>query len=215
MARKHRVWWPGASYHIMSRGNHQLKIFKDDEDRQVYLSILGQVKEKYPFILHAYCLMTNHIHIQLETIEIEPGKIMKLLNMKYAIFFNKKYRFVGQLMQGRYRAELIEDDRYFLALNRYIHLNPVKAGIVHHPRDYKWSSYNAYIESFSNFFVDTAKTLGYFTDPKINKFELFTVSGQAADSANDPDLPMSLQLEDRAEEEGPDSEQVEIGGEVQ
>ena len=155
MARKLRVWWPGAGYHIMCRGNHRLEIFRDDEDRQVFLSMLAQVKEKRPFKLHAYCLMSNHIHFHLETIETDPGKIMKQLNMKYAIFFNKKYRFVGQLMQGRFRAEVVEDDRYFLALNRYIHLNPVEAGIVLHPKDYQWSSYNAYVEGIFPFLLGT------------------------------------------------------------
>jgi REP element-mobilizing transposase RayT len=214
MARKLRVWWPGAGYHIMSRGNHRLAIFRDDEDRQVYLSMLSQVKDKHSFILHAYCLMSNHVHFQLETITTEPGKIMKLLNMKYAIFFNKKYRFVGQLMQGRFLAEVIEDDRYFLALNRYIHLNPVKAGIVLNPRDYKWSSYNAYLGGDSPTPVDTAKTLGYFSDPIISKFELFTVRGLTADPSNVPDLPLSLQLDDGVEEESPDGEEAEIVGEV-
>lgn len=201
MARKKRVWWPGASYHIMCRGNHRLEIFRDDEDRYVYVSMLAQVKEKHPFKIHAYCLMSNHVHLQLETIETEPGKIMKLLNMKYAIFFNKKYHFVGQLMQGRFQAEAIEDDRYFLALNRYIHLNPVKAGIVSHPKDYPWSSYNVYIEGIKPSPVDTKKTLSYFTAPKVSRFEQFTVGGQAADNTIDYSLPKRLELDDDKEVE--------------
>lgn len=208
MARKKRVWWPGASYHIMSRGNHRLEIFRDDEDRYVYLSMLAQVKDRHPFKLHAYCLMSNHVHFQLETIETDPGKIMKLLTMKYAIFFNKKYRFVGQLMQGRFQAEAIEDDRYYLALNRYIHLNPVKAGIVPHPRDYQWSSYNVYMEGIKPSPVDIVKTLGYFTDPKITRFEQFTVGGLLADNTSDFCLPKKLELDDDAEEEIIDTEQV-------
>ena len=208
MARKLRVWWPGAGYHIMCRGNHRLEIFRDDEDRQVYLSMLAQVKAKHPFKLHAYCLMSNHIHFHLETIETAPGKIMKLLNMKYVIFFNKKYRFVGQLMQGRFQAEVIEDDRYFLALNRYIHLNPVKASIVPHPRDYQWSSYNVYMEGIKPSLVDTAKTLGYFSAPKISRFEQFTVGGLSADNTTEFSLPKKLEMDDDAEEEIPDSEQM-------
>ena len=215
MARKLRVWWPGADYHIMCRGNHRLEIFRDDEDRQVYLSMLAQVKEKHPFKLHAYCLMSNHVHFHLETIETDPGKIMKLLNMKYAIFFNKKYRFVGQLMQGRFRAEVVEDDRYFLALNRYIHLNPVEAGIVLHPKDYQWSSYNAYVEGVSPFLVDTEKTLGYFPYPKICKLEMFTVAGLTEAPSNVLALPLRLQLDDSTEEESSGGEQVETYGEVQ
>ncbi|KLU60287.1 transposase IS200 like protein [Peptococcaceae bacterium CEB3] len=216
MARKLREWWTGASYHIMSRGNHRLEIFRDDEDRGVYLSMLAQVKDKLPFILHAYCLMSNHVHFQLETTENDPGKIMKLLNMKYAIFFNRKYRFVGQLMQGRFRAEAIQDERYFLALNRYIHLNPVKAGIVLHPRDYRWSSYNAYLESNSVSAVDTEKTLGYFPEPKISRFEQFTVAGLTTGPSHVSSLPSRLQLEDDGVEDNcPKDQQVETCEEVQ
>lgn len=214
MARKQRVWWPGASYHIMSRGNHRLEIFRDDEDRQVYLSMLAQVKAKHPFKLYAYCLMSNHVHFQLETIETDPGKIMKLLNMKYAIFFNKKYRFVGQLMQGRFQAETIEDDRYFLALNRYIHLNPVKAGIVPHPKDYPWSSYKAYVEGIKPSLADIDKILDYFTAPKISKFEQFTVGGLATDNSSEFSLPKALELDDDAEEEILDSEPMNGSKEV-
>src|SRR5665648_1196779 len=102
MARKARIWWPGATYHVMCRGNHQHEIFRDDEDREVYLSVLRQVQSTHPYILHTYCLMTNHVHLQLETKEVKLGAIMKMINMKYAIYFNKKYHFVGQLLQGRY-----------------------------------------------------------------------------------------------------------------
>ena len=116
-------------------------------------------------------------------------------------------------MQGRFLAEVIEDDRYFLALNRYIHLNPVKAGIVHNPRDYQWSSYNAYIKGISPSPVDTAKTLGYFSEPKLKKFELFTVGGRNTDTPNVLDLPLSLQLDDGAEEESPDGDQTSVVGE--
>jgi REP element-mobilizing transposase RayT len=170
--------------------------------------MLAQVKEKRPFKLHAYCLMSNHVHFHIETMETDPGQIMKLLNMKYAIFFNKKYRFVGHLMQGRFRSEVVEDDRYFLALNRYIHLNPVEAGIVLHPKDYRWSSYNTYVEDDFSFLVDTEKTLGYFSDPKIKKFEMFTVAGLTSDPTNVPALPSRHQLDDSIEEESSGGEQV-------
>ncbi len=196
MARKSRVWWPGADYHIMCRGNRRSDIFMDEIDRKVFLRMLAQVKEKHPFILHAYCLMSNHVHFHLETIDTDPGKIMKLLNMKYAIFFNNKYHLEGHLMQGRFRAEIVTNDRYFLALNRYIHLNPVVAGIVLHPKDYRWSSYNAYVDGKFSFLVNTKKTLGYFPNPKISNFEEFTVAGIKTDSSDDSLLPLRLQLED-------------------
>lgn len=177
MARKSRVWWPGAIYHIMCRGNHRQNIFRDDEDREVYRSILRQVKLTHPFILHAYCLMTNHVHLQIETGDLATGPIMKLINMKYSIYFNKKYHFVGQLLQGRYRAELIDGDEYFLTINRYIHLNPVKAGMVTHPLEYPWSSCREYFDDPPNPFITKEKTLAYFTEPRLERYREYLENG--------------------------------------
>ncbi|MHB1407251.1 MAG: transposase [Desulfitobacteriaceae bacterium] len=176
MARKKRMWWPGAIYHIMCRGNHRHDIFRDDEDREVYRSVLSQVKLIHSFVLHSYCLMTNHIHLQIETQDIDTGQIMKRINMKYAIYFNKKYRFVGQLMQGRYNSEVIDNNDYFLAVNRYIHLNPVKAGIVEHPLEYRWSSCKEYFSGNSNL-IKTDKTLAYFNQPQLERYREFLESG--------------------------------------
>lgn len=195
MARKKRIWWPGASYHIMTRGNHRLEIFRDDEDRLYFLSVMTQVQVKYPFHLHAYCLMTNHVHLEMETTNVDLGTVMKMINMKYAIYFNKKYRFVGQLLQGRFRAELIMDDRYFLSINRYIHLNPVKARIVADPKEYRWSSYPVYLTGLSTPIVHTDKTLGYFDEPKVANFETFTLNGLLKGESG-YDLPAALELDD-------------------
>lgn len=197
MARKPRIWWPGAIYHIMTRGNHRHEIFRDDEDKQVYLEKIKQAREKYKFCLHAFCLMTNHVHLLLETEDSEPGKIMKSINMNYSIFFNKKYRFVGQLMQGRYRAEIIDNDAYFLATGRYIHLNPVKAEIVSLPQDYLWSSFRHYITGQELSFLNQGKTLGYFPEPKRERYIEFTLKGLL--NGKTLDLPDRLQL-DIAEE---------------
>lgn len=145
MPRKHRIWYPGASYHIMCRGNHRHDIFRDDEDRQFYLTNLRQVKKLYPYVLHSYCLMTNHVHLQIETMETTISHIMKRINMLYSIYFNKKYNFVGHLLQGRYRAQLIESDAYQLEISKYIHLNPVQANMVDRPNQYLWSSYSVYV----------------------------------------------------------------------
>ena len=177
MARKARVWWPGATYHVMCRGNHQHEIFRDDEDREVYLSVLRQVQFTHPHILHTYCLMTNHVHLQIETKESALSMIMKMINMKYAIYFNKKYHFVGQLLQGRYRSEIIDNDSYFLATNRYIILNPVKAGMVQRPLDYPWSSWRAYFEELINPIVEKGKILGYFGEPQIQMYQAFLEKG--------------------------------------
>lgn len=200
MARKARIWWPGASYHIMIRGNHRLEIFRDDEDRQYFLSVLAQVQEKYPFHLHAYCLMTNHVHFELETADIELGKIMKMINMRYAIYFNKKYRFVGQLLQGRFRSETIMDDRYFLSINRYIHLNPVKAHIVADPKEYPWSSYPIYLRGGSSALVQTDKILAHFHPPKRDNYETFVLRGLLHGEGGF-ELPSVLEMEEPENEE--------------
>ncbi|HHY04161.1 MAG TPA: transposase [Thermoanaerobacterales bacterium] len=164
MPRKKRVWYPGAVYHIMTRGNRRSDVFKDEEDYQVYLTVLRQTMEKYTYILYTYCLMTNHIHLQIETKDIEIWKIMGYINSNYTKYFNNKYNVVGHLFQGRYRAELIESDAYNLQTSRYIHLNPVKASMVDVPLEYKWSSYGVYMGQAKSEIVTDEKLLSYFKD---------------------------------------------------
>ena len=146
MPRKQRVWVPGDAYHIMSWGNHQHNIFRDDEDREFYLIILKRIKVIHPFILHAYCFMDNHVHLLIETMNVDISKIMYFLNKDYAVYFNQNYSFVGHLFQGRFRWELVDSDPYFLEVSRYIHLNPVNAEMVELPSQYNWSSYVSYVQ---------------------------------------------------------------------
>lgn len=162
MARKPRVWYPGAIYHIMCRGNHRHEIFRDDEDREVYLENLLWSKRNHGSSVLSYCLMTNHVHLQIETADVPIWKMMKQLNMMYAIFFNRKYNFVGHLFQGRYRAELIETDAYNIEISRYIHLNPVVANMVEVALEYPWSSYPNYMGEREDKLVSTGKVLSYF-----------------------------------------------------
>jgi len=124
LPRKARIWYPGANYHIMCRGNHRHDIYRDDEDRQVYLTLLREPKKEHNFHLHSYCLMTNHVHLHIETAEINISIIMKRINLLYTQYFNNKYNFVGHLFQDRFKSELIETDQYHLKISRYIHLNP-------------------------------------------------------------------------------------------
>jgi putative transposase len=208
MARKPRPWWPGAIYHIMCRGNHRHEIYRDDEDRQVYRSVLSQVKLTHPFIIHSYCMMTNHVHLQLETKDIPLGTIMKMINMKYAIYFNKKYHFVGQLMQGRFRSEIIDTDEYFLAISRYIHLNPVKAKMVANPLDYKWSSCREYFMELPVTLVETQKTLGYFSQPARERYKEYLEEGISGTVRVNEAMWESLLRED--EEDNPQMENEEV-----
>lgn len=173
VARKPRIWFEGAMYHITSRGNRQSALFYDNKDRVVYLKLLEEVRGYYPFILHSYCLMTNHIHLQLETIKHHPQYIMQMLNSRYAIYFNKRHELVGHVFQGRYGSEIIDSIVYQLEVSRYIHLNPVDARIVHAPEDYRWSSYAAYTSNNTNPHVTTSKILSYFSHPQKENYRKY------------------------------------------
>ncbi|MFW6267155.1 MAG: transposase [Halanaerobium sp.] len=168
MSKKKRVWYPGAMYHIMSRGNRKKELFKNKIDYEYYLYILRQVKEDYPFSLSSYCLMRNHVHLQIKTRGIEIWKIMRQINLFYAKYFNKKYNLVGHVFQGRYKSKLIQDISYDIGLSRYIHLNPVEAEIVARPEQYYWSSYNIYLGKKKDGLIDTSNILSYFKvkDPR-------------------------------------------------
>lgn len=184
MARKNRIWYPNAMYHITSRGNRRSDIYKDEEDHIVYLNILKESLEHYSnnYDVISYCLMTNHVHLQVKTKEKHIKYFMGRLNGFYAKYFNNKYNCVGHLFQERYGSEIIENDRYALELSRYIHLNPVKANMVKCPEDYEWSSYSTYIEAGKENFISSERNLLYFNEE--NKHSLYK---QFVESAMDYD----------------------------
>lgn len=126
---------------MMERGIRRSEIFLDEFDNEMFKEILRGELNRHGCRLHAYCLMTNHFHLLVETDEEEVGKFMKALAGKYAMYFNHRYSYKGHVFEGRYRSSLVETDRYFLQTSRYIHLNPVKARMVANPEDYPWSSY--------------------------------------------------------------------------
>lgn len=145
MARPLRINYPGAFYHVTSRGNEQREVFKGQRDREKFLSYLESAFERYGAVIHCWCLMGNHYHLLLETPGGNLPQIMRHLNGAYTTYFNVKRRRSGHLFQGRYKAFLVEADAYALELSRYIHLNPVRAGLAARPEDYPWSSYRNYI----------------------------------------------------------------------
>lgn len=145
MARPLRIVYPGAFYHVTSRGNEQKDVFKSQKDRERFLEYLETATESYGAVIHAYCLMSNHYHLLLETPVGNLSQIMRHINGAYTTYFNVKRKRAGHLFQGRYKALLVEFDAYALELSRYIHLNPVRAGIVVSPEEYFWSSYRSYI----------------------------------------------------------------------
>lgn len=165
-SRKLREWYPNAMYHITSRGIRRSDIFRDNEDYQVYIAI---VKEAVKFSgnqyeILSYCLMTNHVHLQVQTKDKHIKDLMMRVNRFYAKYFNNKYMYVGHLFQARYGSELIEEDSYVIETSRYIHLNPVRAKMVERPENYKWSSYSMYIGIEKEKFVCSNRILAYFKD---------------------------------------------------
>lgn len=149
----------------------KLPIFHDDHDKRKYLHLLKEAMEKYLFNLQAYCLMPNHVHLQLECTETSPGQIMKYIHTKYAKYFNKRYDYSGHVFESRYGSELITSIHYELEANRYIHLNPVKANLVQRPEDYPWSSYRAYVsEEKHPLTITTRQILSYFPEPSVPNF---------------------------------------------
>jgi REP element-mobilizing transposase RayT len=163
MARPLRVCYPGAFYHITSRGNEKKKIFKGAVDRKRFLSYLESATLRYDAVIHVYCLMGNHYHLLLETPSGNLSQIMRHINGAYTTYFNTKHRRVGHLLQGRYKAILVERDEYAKALSRYIHQNPLRAGMVEKLEDFQWSSYLDYIgERRSPAWLRKEFVLGYF-----------------------------------------------------
>jgi len=144
MSRPLRIEYPGAYYHITSRGNEKKDIFNSQRDREKFLEYLESATLRYGAVIHAYCLMSNHYHLLMETPNGNLSPIMQHINGAYTTYFNIKNNRAGHLFQGRFKAFLVEADSYLLELSRYIHLNPVRAKIVDRPEQYAWSSHRCY-----------------------------------------------------------------------
>lgn len=141
MARLPRLVLPGQAHHLMLRGNNRQPIVHEDADRRHFLDLLRDCARTHRVAVHAYVLMDNHLHV-LATPEDEPGlgKLVQSLGRRYVAWFNHKYGRSGTLWEGRYRATVIDSERYFLACMRYIELNPVRAGLCSSPEEFAWSS---------------------------------------------------------------------------
>jgi REP element-mobilizing transposase RayT len=144
MTRPLRIEYTGAFYHVMHRGNAGSDLFQSDRDREKLLEYFGKAVERYEIKVHTYCLMTNHYHLLVETPHPNLSQAIKWINVSYAAYFNRKRRRSGHLFQGRFKAVLIDADEYLKHLSRYIHLNPVRAGMVEHCKKHPWSSYPAF-----------------------------------------------------------------------
>jgi putative transposase len=143
MVRPLRIVFPGAVYHITSRGNERKAIFRDDEDREFFLESLNRVRLRYHWLCHAYCLMDNHYHLLIETPDGNLSLGMRQLNGIYTQLFNRRHQRVGHLFQGRFKAVVVQKDSHLLEACRYVVLNPVRARMVERLHLWKWSSYSA------------------------------------------------------------------------
>lgn len=156
MPRTARIAPKEYVYHILTRGNNRQEVFKDERDYKKYIEILQRYKDRYKFNLYHYVLMRNHVHLILESIERGGtlAEIMKGINLSYAQYYKKRYKHIGHFWQDRYKSIIVSEDDYLLACGSYVELNPVRAGIVEDPKDYKWSSYNVYAYGKKDFIAD-------------------------------------------------------------
>ena len=168
MARLARVEYEGAIYHVTVRGNNRRELFVDDRDRGRFLKRLGETAEEFDIRIYAFCLMINHVHLVIETPQANLRHFMHKLETAYTIYYNKRHRESGHLMQGRYGAKAVEGDSYLLSLTRYVHLNPVYVGAMARKpladrvkalRAYPWNSYRNYWGKTAWAFVQTRPLL--------------------------------------------------------
>ena len=145
MSRPLRIEFPGAWYHVMNRGRRSENIFSDKPDYLMFIDLLIEISEMWNVNVAAYCLMTNHYHVLLQTPDANISRCMRHVNSLYTQRYNRRHGLDGQLFRGRYKSILVCGDSHLLQLVRYIHKNPVKAGIVKDVSDYEWSSYKGYL----------------------------------------------------------------------
>jgi REP-associated tyrosine transposase len=194
VARPLRIEYPGAVYHVTSRGNEKKVIFKNDQDRRMLLTLLHRINMRYHWVCHAYCLMDNHYHLVIETPEGNLSLGMRQLNGVYTQWFNQRHDRVGHLFQGRYKAILIQKETHLVEVCRYVVLNPVRADTRKRPEDWPWSSFRATVgleqqhpclaikwvlDQFSSHRGEAEQEYGRFVQRGINQKTIWTsVKGQ-------------------------------------
>lgn len=197
MPRKPRIHIDDGFYHVLSRGNNKQEIFFQPSDYTYYLSILDKYGPLNDVTLHAYVLMPNHVHLIVQTGSTPLAKFMQVVQQTYAQGFNRRYDRVGHVFQGRYKAPLIEDDAYLLALIRYIHLNPVRAHLCTDPLQYPWSSHHHYMTGRGPGLVTTTfveSILATFGGKTIDDYELLPEAASLEDARPLPEKPAAAVL---------------------
>jgi REP element-mobilizing transposase RayT len=198
MARPLRIEYEGAFYHVINRGLERREIFRQPKDYEYFLGLLEYIYEKYGVIVYAFCLMPNHYHLYLQTPQGNLSKAMRQLDGNHTQKFNKRYKRVGPLFQGRYKAVLVDSDSYSLQLAKYIHLNPVKAKLIQKPEDYQHSSYSSYIgKTKAPIFLNTKWVLSQYAKSKgkaVKELKKHTLEAQEEDWEPEKDTFKSLIL---------------------
>jgi len=166
VARKPRLHIEGGFYHVILRGNGGEKIFFSRKDRSRLSLLIQEGIKRFRYRLHAYCFMTNHVHLVVQVGSVPLSKIMQNLSFRYTRYINKKKNRTGHLFQGRYKAILVDADNYMVELIRYIHNNPVRAGMVNRAVEYQWSSHQAYLGLYELSFLTTDWVLAQFGNTK-------------------------------------------------
>ena len=175
MARRPRVFAAGLLYHVIVRGNQRRKTFRHDDDYRAYLDRLEKYHTQCQVRIYAYCLMPNHVHLLVETGRTPLAKFMQGVQQSYTQYFNRRYRKVGHLFQGRYKAIICDRDKYLLALVRYIHLNGVRAKLATRPERYRYSGHNSYLGSGTDKLVEATPILKLIGGKKA--YERFVLEG--------------------------------------
>lgn len=183
MARPYRFQGEDCFYHITSRGDDRKKIYISEFDFKKFLEYLLKAKERFRFYLYAYVLMPNHYHLLMETLQPNLSQIMQYLNTAYTTYYNIKRQRCGHLFQGRYKSILVDKDSYFKELSRYIHLNPVRAKLVEHPEQYKWSSYKGYINKQGDGYIDKSQVKNILGMNEV-QYRQFVLSGIETETVN-------------------------------
>ncbi len=196
MPRQARRKGEFSIYHIIQRGNERKNLFISDDDRSRFIETLEKMKKKYNFLLYAYCLMDNHVHLLIDDNGNDISMLVKSINISYVYYFNRKYKRCGHLFQDRFRSELIDNDGYLLEVSRYIHNNPVRAGIVKEPPEYRWSSYSIYTGRVKDIcgLIDKGRILDIFSSNRVKAVKEYAqfVSKEGDKHVNIMDVEASI-----------------------
>jgi REP element-mobilizing transposase RayT len=184
MGRQLRIIFPGAVYHVVARGNERKNIFRDDMDRRMLLKLAGEAKRKFGFKLFAFTLMSNHYHFLFKCENANLPLVMHYMNSNYGIYFNRKYRRYGHFFQSRYKSILVEHGPNIMEEVRYIHLNPIRAGMVDKLTEYEWTSHWQYNGARDNGIAEPEHVLKYFAESHkeaVEKYEAYMADGSRRD----------------------------------